>query len=512
MAYREHQLNKKTGVAYVKEAVSVWNKELRQSRNKQVCVGKIDPVTGEFIPSKRLDPAQAALRDPAMKATAEVIGPTCVLDTIARRIGLSAVMESAFPDTHQDLLTIAFFLTSQGGPLRQCSSWAKSHAPHLSPSLSNQCIRALLSSIRTDNIKTFFARWVKQHPENNYFCHELSSALSYQKLNDYFRFGSSHDGEKTPQLNLIILFGQNSDLPVWYHQAPGKCDTVSSLHKLVQPFRALESGKLHYVLNPGFFSNSNIDDLVSHRDHFTIPVSLSNTWVQQAIDEVKQRIQGPEGYRKLNDDFLYVHSRTCSWGASKRRCTLHLYYNANNQASAVDAFNESLDQYRQEIESGNPVAEHQKAYEEFLIVKTTSVSFNTEAINHHSIRYAGFQALLSCGINDPVEAMRIYRDKETAETCFDDLNNSLDETRLEINTASPGAGRLFVQFIAQILISALRRQMHNTSLIAQYSVQELLMEMETLTKVHYAGKDDHILTELTEPQQAVLKALDIQLP
>ena len=45
MAFRVHHLNKKTGVTYVYEAVSVWNKELKQARNKQVCVGKIDPVT-----------------------------------------------------------------------------------------------------------------------------------------------------------------------------------------------------------------------------------------------------------------------------------------------------------------------------------------------------------------------------------------------------------------------------------------------------------------------------------
>ncbi len=59
------------------------------------------------------------------------------------------------------------------------------------------------------------------------------------------------------------------------------------------------------------------------------------------------------------------------WGEGKRRCYLHLFYNAGNHARAVDAFNEALFQYRQEIESGNPVPAHQKAYEEFLTVKTT---------------------------------------------------------------------------------------------------------------------------------------------
>ena len=77
---------------------------------------------------------------------------------------------------------------------------------------------------------------------------------------------------------------------------------------------------------------------------------------------------------------------------------------------AVDTFNEALFQYRQEMESGHPIPAHQKAYDEFLVLKTTpkrgmKVSFNTEAVNKHISRYAGFQALLSSSIKDPIDAM-----------------------------------------------------------------------------------------------------------
>ena len=124
MAFRVHHLNKKTGVTYVYEAVSVWDKKFKQARNKQVCVGKIDPVTGAFVPSKRLDPKQAALRDPAVTASAQVIGPTFVLDSIAERTGLRSILKSAFPESHQEIMAMAFFLASQGGTLSFCAFWA----------------------------------------------------------------------------------------------------------------------------------------------------------------------------------------------------------------------------------------------------------------------------------------------------------------------------------------------------------------------------------------------------
>jgi len=54
MTKRVIHLNKDTGTAYVYEYISYWDKEKKQGRNKQVCIGKLDPESGELIPSKRL--------------------------------------------------------------------------------------------------------------------------------------------------------------------------------------------------------------------------------------------------------------------------------------------------------------------------------------------------------------------------------------------------------------------------------------------------------------------------
>ena len=61
MPYRLYHLNKKTGVTYVYESVSRWDKEKQQARSTQVCIGKINPTTGAFIPSKRI--TQSAIQD-----------------------------------------------------------------------------------------------------------------------------------------------------------------------------------------------------------------------------------------------------------------------------------------------------------------------------------------------------------------------------------------------------------------------------------------------------------------
>ena len=45
------KLNKQTGVTYVYESESYWDKEKKQPRSKRKLIGKIDEQTGEIVPT-----------------------------------------------------------------------------------------------------------------------------------------------------------------------------------------------------------------------------------------------------------------------------------------------------------------------------------------------------------------------------------------------------------------------------------------------------------------------------
>ena len=517
MVFRVNHINKRTGVTYVYESVSYWDKEKKQARNKQVCVGKLDPESGAFIPSKRLKPEQAAVRDPAVTSSAEIVGPSIVLDTFTERLGLGSLLKSCFPKQHRQILTMAHYLVSRGGALCHCGLWCKNHANPFGEPLTDQRISEILSSISIDNKQTFLTRWMKKVLEDDYLCYDITSVSSYSELNEYLKYGYNRDNEKLPQLNLAMLFGQKSELPMYFQRMPGNISDVTTLNNLLETFKALELKPFNYVMDKGFYSKKNIDKLMAMRAKFTLAVPFNNKWVQRAIDKIYTVIHSPEGYQKIDEEILYVHSQLYPWGENNRRCYLHLYYNARNRAEAVDQFNEKMVRCKEELESGNLIAEHQKTYDEFFLVKTTAkrgtkVFYNTETINQYISRYAGFQAILTNNSKSPVKALQIYRDKDIVEKCFDDLKNQLDMKRLRMHSSAAVDGRLFIQFIALIYFSAIRREMRKSILIERYTVRELLEEMETLTRVKYSGKYGSILTEVTKPQREILKNLAIELP
>jgi transposase len=517
MPFRVNHINKKTGVTYVYESVSLWSKEKKQSRNRQVCIGKLHPVTGEFIPSKRMVPEVAAARDPAVTASAEIVGPSIVLNAITDQLGFRTLMKSCFPHEHRQILAMAHYLASRGGPLSYCGAWCQSHAHPHEEALTSQRISEILCSITIDKKQTFLTKWMNKVLEDDYLCYDITSVSSYSELNEYIKYGHNRDREKLPQLNLAMLFGQKGRLPVYFQRMPGNITDVTTLHNLLKTFNAMEIQSLHYVMDKGFYSNKNVDDLLASRDRFILSVPLNNKWVQHAIDDIYGDIHGPQGYRKMDNEILYVHSRLYPWGKDNRRCYLHLYYNAHARADAVDRFTEELVGYKEELESGSLISEHEEAYSEFFVVKNTpkrgiKVSYNSEAVAQYISRYTGFQALLTNSIKDPIEALQIYRDKDVVEKSFDDLKNQLDMKRLRMHSSATVDGRLFVQFIALIYMSALRNEMRKSDLIQRYTIRELLQEMETLTKVKYSGKYGHILTEVTKPQREILEKLNIALP
>jgi transposase len=112
-----------------------------------------------------------------------------------------------------------------------------------------------------------------------------------------------------------------------------------------------------------------------------------------------------------------------------------------------------------------------------------------------------------------IKALQVYRDKDAVEKCFDDLKNVLDMKRLRMHTSATVDGRLFVQFIAVILISALPKKMKESSLIRDYTVREFLLEMEeTLTRIKYSGRYKSFVSEATKKQRHILETLEIPLP
>ena len=519
MSSQTYHHNKKTGVTYVYSVNSYWDKIKKRPANKQVCLGKLDKKTGELIPSKRVKGvAKRVASSPEVTATSLVAGPYFLLEKLTEQIGLDTMLKKCFPDLHSSILSMVYFIVQKGLALSHCERWSAGHLHPLGELMISQRISELLPSITENDRQKFLSLWLSKMLENDYLCYDITSVSSYSKNNEYIKYGYNRDKEPLPQVNLAMLFGQNSRLPAYYRRMPGNITDVATLKTTMQSLDFLGSPGINFVLDRGFYSESNIEELFSRRHKFTIAVPSGRRWVEKIIDRYYENIQSPANYLQLDDDeALYVKTVLYKWGKDRRRSYLHIYYNAKRAAEEFDGFTRTLLKYKEELISGKRIKEHKEYYERYFIIKETpkrgiKVLFNDAEIEKHRKRYAGFFCIFTNAVKASLSALNIYRTKDVVENSFDDLKNQLDMRRLRIHTSRAMDARMFLQFLALIYICQIRNTIQNDRILRNLTVREVMEEMETLVKIKYSHRCGQLYTETNPTQRKIMSAFGVAIP
>ena len=520
MSKLSYRRNKKTGVTYVYSIEkSYWDKEKKSPRNKQLFLGKLNVETGEIIPPKRQrNIVERATSAPGITATARVAGPYLLLEQITHKYGLDKLMKKCFAEKWKLMLSLVYFLVHKGSALSRSESWSRSCLHPFSEPIVSQRISELLREVSEDERQQFLAMWLEDVLEEDYLCYDITSVSSYARHNEYTHYGYNRDNECLEQINLAILFGQKHQLPAYYRRMPGNISDVSTLKTTVKSLDFLGAASIHLILDRGFYSATNIDELYRRHHKFTIALPGGRKWVEAYLDKHRENIASPTNYLVTGEnEALYTTTELHKWGESRHRGYLHLYYNAERAASDFDRFTRKLISHRNELLEGKPMKEHEDFYQRYFIIKETPkrglrVTYNDEEIRKHRDCYSGFFCIFSNKIKDAAEALQVYRNKDVVENCFDDLKNHLDMKRLRVHSAAAMDCRLFLQFLSLIYISAIRNTIQVDSKLKHLTAREVMEEMETVTRIKYSNRYRQIFTEITPTQQHIMKAFEVELP
>jgi transposase len=506
---------KKNGAKYVYSVEGYWDKEKQAPRNRQVCLGRLNEATGEIIPSSRLArTAKRAASVPEVTAVSRIIGPWLLLRKLASSSLLETLLRNCFPERHQHILSLAFFLVQKGLPLYRCESWSTANKHPFDGPLASQRISDLLASITAGEMQAFFAVWMKHLAEKDCLCYDLTSVSSWSELNEYVRWGHNRDLEKLPQINLAMLYGQHSGLPAYFRRMPGSISDVATLRTTMKSLDFIGQTKLSFVLDKGFYSEANLDALTNERHHFVLACP-HRRWVDELYDKYRTEILSPRCRHAMNEhEVLHMLTHLHSWKG--RRCYLHIYHNQAKVAAELDALDLRLARWQEELERGQLRQENEWAYRRYFTVKETpkrgrKVIENSVAVEKAKNRHCGFFGILTTEKMDALEALQIYRRKEAVENCFDDLKNTLDMKRLRIHSSGTMDARLFIQFIALILLSQVRRVKNGHRQLKHMTIREIMDAMETVVEVRYSGRYGKLVTEIGPLQRVIMEAFNITL-
>ena len=521
------------GTSYVYEDYPYWDKNKKQNRHKREYIGKMGQ-DGEFIPNKKYLSRQTIPAEKGAAASScttfsrrSYFGATHLLDEIGKITGVQADLHACFPSDYKALMSLAYYLVMESdSPMYRFSRWSSDHNHPYGSELSSQRISELMRNISEQSKQEFFIRQSRRRQEKEYLAYDTTSVSSYSEYIKAVKYGKNKDCDDLPQVNMALIFGEVSELPVYYRVLPGNITDVMTLRKLLKDIDYFKIKNLKLVMDRGFYSASNINALYKGHYKFLTGIKSNNGFVSGLVEQAQKSAHDFTHYDVKHE--VYSWTSTEEWPyvqkdrhgkvvlEEKRRIYVHIYYNGIRGEEEKARFMKSLSKTESALRERMELTKSQLSLRDkyFTIQETAKrgikIHYKEEAIQKHMNQF-GYFVLLSNDIKDSSSALDIYRKKDMVEKAFDNLKERLEMKRTGVHSDQTLSGKFFLQYLALIYISYIHKCMRKNNLYQNYTMQSLLDSIDVIERYDYNGQRYHC-SEITQKQKDIFACLGVTLP
>ena len=368
----------------------------------------------------------------------------------------------------------------------------------------------------------FFRLQGKRRAEKEYWAYDSTSISSRSETLKQVKYGKNKDDEHLPQINLALVFGEESRLPFYYRKIAGNVPDVKTIRELLRELDVLGYEKIKLVMDRGYYSEDNINALYKNHLKFLCGTSSALKFAKSFIREIGAKKDHYEYYNSNLE--LYVFTKTIAWNyeqerpykrdvvREERRMYLHLYFNPEKYSDDGKIFNLKMTTLREELLTGHRVPEHEKDYKKYFDIneipkRGISLTVKQDAVDATHERY-GFFVLISNEVKDPVAALSLYRMRDVVEKAFWNVKERLNLRRTMTSSESSLEGKLFVEFVALIYLSYIQKKMDDKGLFGKYTMHELLDELDVIECFMEPGKAP-IQGEVLKKQEQIYRDLEV---
>jgi len=512
--------NKKAKTTYLYEDIAYWDPELKQGRHKRKGIGKLD-AQGNIVYNEyylnRLEQKRATDETPRVVSTTTLLGENLIVDKIITDTGLKPALSKTIGKEKADLaLQLVKYSICEGKPLSYAEDWLDARGFH-GAALCSQRITDFLRSLDKDVQNTFFTAWIAQKAEKKSLLFDISSISSYAKNNPYVERGYNRDHEGLEQINIALISTYTSNTPLWCSELPGSMSDQIALEYVFAHLEKLEIGKVGLLLDRGFYSEDNIQNLIQKNHKFTMPVPAHIIWQKEFIDNHRANLQRPSNLIKTEDKDSIIYGQTIVKTTKYGRMWIHLYYDALRKERDVARLMETLMKCQHDLEEDKKLKSRQHYYDRYFEVKETpkrgrKVILKDSEVEAYINGQSSYWVLLSNNEKDTAKALNQYRQRNNIELHFDDMKNLMDCNRIRVHSEDVMQGRIFINFLTMIIVNELK------SFIAAIPAKDrkywnhkmILHKVATYAKIHYKGKYKDVFSVPTKSQRLIFDLFGIK--
>ncbi|MBR6203588.1 MAG: hypothetical protein IKQ60_00725 [Candidatus Methanomethylophilaceae archaeon] len=491
--------NAKSNTIYAYLNESVWDPAKKKCVCKRKCIGHVDPITGNIVPNKTSKPKE----NPQVKSRY-----VCKLfDKVSEEIGLAEVMALCFPDYWKKMSTLAYYVAATGDEMYFCRHWSENHKTPSNVSMTPETMNDILKNITSNSISLFFTLWRLRVQPADVYVSTLYVKGYYIDLEEYSRNLDIDIDEKSHKTKIELYFASKNEVPLCYsitsptsNRRVGDYDVSrNSFSKITSFVDETEGDPVDASLIA--YAKSNI----------IARVRPDNEFVKSLTEKVSKTITDEENYRMIQGTPLFIETFMNHYKG--RRYYVHICYDSNQSASDLSTFISVIKTCRYEVESGNPVPEHQHIYDKYLMVREEDrcvvAEYNSQAILEHN-NNAGYSVYISNYTRNPASAIVPFLQKKTMTRTFDRMVNEYDNYTLNLSTETFYLSRIFIQFLALILKNEVEHRMDASKLNKVMSFKEMVEMIDDIKTIKIPGTKKPLETEIDDIRRRILDIFDVR--
>ena len=478
-------------------------------------------------PGPTPDPEEHASKDDTLN-----VGLTWAAETIAEESKvLESLVEVFGKEMGRDLLHLAIYKLDTGSSMAAFEDWCSGVYLKNSKLLTDQRISEILAKVGVQDFEKFF---LKRHKAKLQEDRKLSYALDNTSISTYSEtiedaeFGYAKRDPHLKQINYTFVCDQEDGEIIFAHTYQGSISDVVALQEIIYRMRRaeFELENVTLVSDRGYSSLMNIQKMIDLEMKFVQGVRLTEDAIKAKFDTYHDTLRDVNFY----DSETGVFARTTKepWlqnisnGTLNRTVYVHLYrFPVVDEAEMASLVKKADQILKLKANSKEVPPELWQSYKRFVKQiknangEATLVRDN-EAIKN-AVKYAGTFVIRTNTIEDPFEALRVYRLRGTVEQDFNQFKNWVDGDRLRC-TQSSYIGKLFVCTLATSLrLMMMNRAKHNsqdnTGLKIPNNSMDVLFGKIRMIKAEKRKDANAWVTKLaSKKQRDMLTLLGLKMP
>ena len=508
---------------YHYQVEAYWDKEKQQPRKREIYLGKENPKTGEVSPVRHLSLSTSLdrVRD---------YGAVAVCRFLAEQHGILPALHEAFSEEFaESVFLMAAFLVSEMMPLSYFEKWAdgvKHEYTGKKSDWTSKGVSGILQELGTESGKRldFLGKLVDLNRESfTTALIDITSISTYSKLDGWAAFGHNRDGESLAQVNVQLTVLEPCGLPVALRMVEGSISDVSTLTNAILLLKSLDIEGIESVLDRGFFSKANLEELARANIKITIPVPANNLVYQNALKTRGKELRRAKNTFSDGEDLIrHISFDNDDLG---RKYRFHLYLNETRQVDENNHLYSQLEKAESDFKDKAPKSKREAFARLGKILPKTRMLFlkvvpgengdwrlerRAKALARQEKKSGHMLLLTENRTKSGMEMLEGYRSRDSVEKLIDNLKNALELDRLRNHSYEASEGKLFVALVAMMLHSALQQGLapSGKELKRRLTPREVLLDLRRI-KIIPLPDGAEMISEVSKRQRYALNLLGI---